>query len=136
MFTKEAIALAKPFNEALGKLGWKWEPEPYDWIIFENELHCLFSDGKRLCYRPKYDFGRFRPLSEVQDKVTPFLHWERIREILVKLGYKLHIGQDRKFFGASIFRGKKCLSTGDGESWQAAVMRAVCSLSLCYRVGE
>lgn len=153
MFSKEAIALAKPCYEAIKKISkgkWEWEPEKGELFgLPDLEYHpdnlgvYLYTVDYAVFY---YHFIKKRIVETQTDYLEyciPLLHWEEIEEILEGIGYEIGIDKLTKItseqekhpdkFEVII---EKTGEIGGEENWisgstrQLAVMRAVIELGM------
>ena len=96
MFSKEVIALARPFYEALKKLGWNEYLDGLDVgspIVYKNKLGIIIEGSGSYEFAVKIDEGdhwRGTYLLLKKDFI-PLLPWERVRKILKQFGYSFSI---------------------------------------------
>lgn len=123
--------LAKPNNDVLERLGWKWKPEPGEWFLNKqgnprlmigfNGYHI--EDAENLIYYPP--------------EIVPILHWEEIERVLEGVGYIIEIETFSftnynpycKIYKKLNFAEIERIVKQSGKSRQEAVMKAVIKLA-------
>ena len=147
--SKERIKLTPQTNEALKKLGWKWDPKVGDWCIWSGGLHLVM--GKPF-YRDDYD-GGMRPgqgglwvncrsveqtidIMHRVENCTPILHWEDdIEPILEEKGYDLVAWLRPDGYWCRIRDWKEIdICEGPYKTRQVAIMQVV--IKLAEEVGK
>jgi len=129
MFTKKEIELAPKVNEILTKLGWEWIPEMGEWCIYGFGVLGLVIGvrGKQWLNISDYGYELHR------DSAYPILQWEKIEEILEKLGYSVEIKNIYYFYDKYEFVISQQYSNFKtieerAKTRQEAVMKAVTKL--------
>jgi len=143
MFTKEVIETAKPCDNALRKLGWKWKPQPGEWCIYKkNGEIALVTDYYPKTASNKYETVEvlFPPrentrVEEFANNFIPILHWEKIEKILEKAGYGIHISSSWEHALCQIFltstgKGRRNVIVREGgRTRQEAIIKSVIALA-------
>ena len=152
MFSKEEVALAKPYYEAIKKISkrginpmtgapltvpeWEWHSRTGEFAITkENRDILLVTHLLAVAYwqSPGFEFVNLRTNEKgsLPDcDCIPLLHWERIEHLLEGMGYELDVFKSVKehLFVCSVHRNSKIVLVVRAKSRQLAVMRAVIEL--------
>jgi len=98
MFTKTEIELAPKVYGAIKRIAkakgkkWEWKPEVGEWCIYGNDSNLsliVFVDiiRKTVILEREWYGEKEVNISEC----IPFLHWEKLEEIMGELGYELRL---------------------------------------------
>jgi len=129
-----ALAPTKcPTCNGTNKVKWKWEVKVGEWCLLDNTLALVigFLDDSRLELRSKSHKSVY--IRREHSLLIPIPHWEEIKEVLEKAGYRVDVGEVSpvnrcKYECIIIGSSSKKLADVYAETRQKAVMLATIEL--------
>jgi len=119
--------------QCTGKVKWKWEVKVGEWCLLDNTLALVigFLDDSRLELRSKSHKSVY--IRREHSLLIPIPHWEEIKEVLEKAGYRVDVGEVSpvnrcKYECIIIGSSSKELADVYAETRQKAVMLATIKL--------